>query len=408
MLEFFRIVQNEWIKLFRRRRFLVVLLLGLAMVGLFTYAQYHNVKNQERYASKEFQQQMIQQNIAGMEANLKDNPKLPADQKAGMEQEIKNQKDHLAKLDSLTSTEPVFDKQVLLKQIAETQKNIDQLPAQEKWQADTLELDKKILEYKLAHQLPSPDNNSPLPHYTTSGWHGIRDFLTIGPAIFIPLLSVLLVADIVSGEQTGGTIKLLLIRPASRTKILFAKYITSVSANLLVNILLFGLLTVSMLLVLGTKHGDDPTAVGVRTHLQTIVQGGGVQNMTVTDASHATIISMQSYAINGMLLTLLATVAMCTLGFFCSVLVRSAAVSTGLSMGIVIIGTILLSIGRTLTWKKYIITSDFNLPQAWAGGSIGDLSSGATLSESLLVLLVWTVVMYMAGHFLFRRRDILG
>lgn len=121
----------------------------------------------------------------------------------------------------------------------------------------------------------------------------------------------------------------------------------------------------------------------------------------------AVVISMQQYAINGMLLTLLSTIAMCTLGFLCSVLVRSAAVSTGLAMGVVIIGMIFLEIGRTMTWKKYLITSDFNLPVAWSG-QIGSVSGGGTLSESLIVLLVWTVVMYTAGHVLFRCRDILG
>jgi ABC-type Na+ transport system ATPase subunit NatA len=43
-----------------------------------------------------------------------------------------------------------------------------------------------------------------------------------------------------------------------------------------------------------------------------------------------------------MLLTLVGTIAMCTLGFFCSVLVRSAAVSTGISIAVIIIGTIII------------------------------------------------------------------
>jgi ABC-2 type transport system permease protein len=408
MLEFFRIVQNEWIKLFRRRRFLVVMLLGLAMVGVFAYSEHRNIKNQEYYASPEFQKQMMQQNIQRIESDLNNLPKIPADQKTGMEQELKSQKDQLAKLESMKSTAPVFDKAEVQKQIDDTQKAIDQLPENQKWQTGSLELQKMYLDYKLQHQIPSPSpSNDTMPYFITSGWHSIKDFLNVGPAVFIPLLSVLLVADMVSGEQTGGTIKLLLIRPASRTKILFAKYVTSVTANLLVNVVLFGLMTATMLLIAGNKFGNDPTAVGVRTSMQSIVDHGGIQNMMITDASHATIISMQSFAINGMLLTLLASVAMCTLGFFCSVLVRSAAVSTGLAMGIVIIGTILLSIGQSMTWKKYFITSDFNLPQAWSG-QMGGVGSTASLSESMTILLVWTVVMYFIGHFLFRRRDILG
>jgi ABC-2 type transport system permease protein len=45
--------------------------------------------------------------------------------------------------------------------------------------------------------------------------------------VHIPFLISLVAGDQLAGEATGGTFRLLLIRPASRTRILFAKYITT-------------------------------------------------------------------------------------------------------------------------------------------------------------------------------------
>jgi len=45
--------------------------------------------------------------------------------------------------------------------------------------------------------------------------------------VHVPFLISLVAGDQLAGEATGGTLRLLLIRPASRSKILFAKYITT-------------------------------------------------------------------------------------------------------------------------------------------------------------------------------------
>jgi ABC-2 type transport system permease protein len=45
--------------------------------------------------------------------------------------------------------------------------------------------------------------------------------------VHVPFLIALVAGDLIAGEATGGTFRLLLIRPASRTKILLTKYITA-------------------------------------------------------------------------------------------------------------------------------------------------------------------------------------
>ena len=47
-----------------------------------------------------------------------------------------------------------------------------------------------------------------------------RIFMQFGSSLFLPLLVIVIAADIVSSEHTEGTIKLLLTRPVKRWKIL--------------------------------------------------------------------------------------------------------------------------------------------------------------------------------------------
>jgi len=59
-----------------------------------------------------------------------------------------------------------------------------------------------------------------------NGWF-VTAFIMNSLHFHIPFLITLVAGDIVSGEATSGTVRLLLIRPPSRSKIITAKYLTS-------------------------------------------------------------------------------------------------------------------------------------------------------------------------------------
>ena len=75
-----------------------------------------------------------------------------------------------------------------------------------------------------------------------NGWF-ITGFIMNSLHIHIPFLITLVAGDMVSGEATSGTVRLLLIRPPSRSKIITAKYLTALfyTAGL---VLFFGVLCV--------------------------------------------------------------------------------------------------------------------------------------------------------------------
>jgi ABC-2 type transport system permease protein len=401
MLEFTRIFQNEWIKLLRRRRFVVVLLLGLALISFYTYARYHSEQNQRHFSSPETQNQLMDSQISQIEKQLKASNNLTAKQIDLMKQQIESLKQRKASIgNSNTATPPTK---------AELQQNVDQikisiaaLTPDQAVQKGQMQIQLLMAEYQLTHP---PGNQS----FSLTTWKAIQDFLRVGTLLFIPLLCVLLVADMVSGEQTGGTIKLLLTRPASRAKILFAKYVTAIIGAICIHIILFAVLTGGLLAFFGSSGGDKPIVIDVKYDQVNVVKDDGtIGTGLAANTTGAKVISMKEYSIKAMLLTLLATVAMCTLGFFCSVLVRSAAVSTGISIAVIIIGTIIVQAANGATWLQYILTPHFALQEAWTGSLSRDFGFPMSLMQSLLTLGVWTIGMYAIGHYIFKRRDVLA
>jgi ABC-2 type transport system permease protein len=401
MREFLRIFQNEWIKLIRRRRFAVVLLLGLALIAFYSYARYHDSENQKRYSSPAAQTRMMDNQIKQAENQLKTDTQMNDEQKKSLQKQIEDMKTSKANIGKNNTPKSVTKEDIQL-QIDGLKKSIASLAPDQAVQRGNMQIQLKVNEYQLTH-LPEAGVD-----YITS-WKSIQDFLGVGTQLFIPLLCVLLVADMVSGEQTGGTIKLLLTRPASRGKILFAKYFTSLVGAICIITVLLAVLTAGSLALFGSSGGTNATVVGVKYQQVDVLKDDGTMGTTLAPlATDAKVIPMRSFAIQSMLLTLVATIAMCTLGFFCSVLVRSAAVSTGISIAVIIIGTIVIHAMRGATWLKFFLTPNFDLSGAWAGSLSHDFGFPMSLMQSLIIIAVWVIGMYAIGHFIFKRRDVLA
>jgi ABC-2 type transport system permease protein len=400
MLEFIRIFQNEWIKLIRRRRFVVVLLLGLALISFYTYARYHQEQNQKRYNDPAAQMQMMDNQIKQVEKALETDKKLTAEQKDSMKKQIEDMK---LNKENIGKNKPVAPTKIEIQQnVDQTKAAIAALTPDQAGQRGQMEVQLKILQYQLTQPLTAPD-------YSLTTWKAIIDFLGVGTQLFIPLLCVLLVADIVSGEQTGGTIKLLLTRPASRVKILFAKYVTAIVGAICIHIILLAVLTGGLIAFFGTDGAANPAVVDVKyEQINGLQDDGTIGTQLVQVATDAKVIPMRTFAIKSMLLTLVATIGMCALGFFCSVLVRSAAVSTGISIAVIIIGTIIIHAMRGATWLKFFLTPHFGLPDAWTGSLSREFGFPMSLLQSLIILGVWVVGMYAIGHYIFKKRDILA
>ena len=82
--------------------------------------------------------------------------------------------------------------------------------------------------------------------------------------LFLPLLIIMLSADMVSGEASSGTIKLLLVRNVPRWKILLSKYLTLIILEILVVFIAFVLSAIISGFFFGFGGWLAPVATGFK------------------------------------------------------------------------------------------------------------------------------------------------
>jgi ABC-2 type transport system permease protein len=195
------LVQNECLKMFKKRRFHVVILILLALIPMFTYAQMRVAQNvQKQFGTTDWK----------------------ADQR---------------------------------QRINDWEKRMSSPRTPEEWKQN-LRVQMQIANYYL-----EKDINPASPNAVTF----TRDFVKNAIGLFIPLIIMVISVDIVSSEHSTGTIKLLLTRPVRRWKILMSKLITVVFFTSLIVLSTAVLCYLISGLVFGYGGWDAPVFVGLNT-----------------------------------------------------------------------------------------------------------------------------------------------
>lgn len=230
-----------------------------------------------------------------------------------------------------------------------------------------------VIDYHLEHNI-----------HTTEGtlWDGVNGSANL--VLIITVFTIIIAGDSLAGEFASGTIKLLLIRPASRVKILVSKYIS---------MLLFGmLLLLTLFLVSFAVNGilyrfgfmDLPlisvTAEGI------VVEKNMVLNLWKT------------YMLNG-----ISTVMYVTMAFMISSAFRSSTMAIGISIGTYFAGNILLEALHRFDWSKFLLFANTDLTQYLSGHPYQE---GMTLSFSIGMLAVYFLVFNLISWLMFTRRDV--
>ncbi|MBC1458018.1 ABC transporter permease [Listeria newyorkensis] len=156
------LVYNEQLKLYRKRRLLIILLLVAIIVGIFTYAQFRQHQEDEQKSGTTDWHVQVQQQIVDIENRLSSN-RIPDEYKKYM--------------------------RVTLGQ----------------------------LQYYL-----DEDVNPNAPGAPTF----LKSFVENGIGLLFPLFVMVIAADLISSESGSGTIKFLLTRPMKRWRILTSKFIS--------------------------------------------------------------------------------------------------------------------------------------------------------------------------------------
>lgn len=201
--------------------------------------------------------------------------------------------------------------------------------------------------------------------------------------LLITIFAVVVSADSVAGEFSSGTIKLLLIRPWSRSKILLSKYIALLMFALAMSALMFVGTLVLGLILFGGADG------------KTVSELLGVDNSS----------GPFSYIVQVYVLDYVDLIIVVTLGFMLSTIFRSGGLAIGLSMFIYFFGFIGSGILSQLDykWVDYLLFLHLGLKGYLNAAS--DMN-GLTLGFSLMVLAIYYVVFVGVTWLIFNRRDV--
>jgi len=202
----------------------------------------------------------------------------------------------------------------------------------------------------------------------------------------VSLLTIIVAAGIVANEFKWGTIKLLLIRPISRTKILASKY---------ASVLLFALFTLLFVLIFSWIIGAILFGVeGLNPYIVLNINGS------------LEYVSVIGEIISGYGYQLVNLVMMATFAFMISSVFRNSTLAIGTAIFLMMAGNSIVSFFADRTWAKYILFANTDLSQ-YANGNTPWIE-GMTLGFSVTVLIVYYVVFLALSWLFFTKRDVAG
>lgn len=211
--------------------------------------------------------------------------------------------------------------------------------------------------------------------------------------LFLPLLIIMLSADMVSGESSSGTIKLLLVRNVPRWKILLSKYLTLVILEVIVVFFAFVLSVIISGFFFGYGGWLAPVATGFK------VLAGKLDTTSVLN------VPQWQYSLMVYSLAFFVSVVVGSISFMISILVKSTAASIGIIMSTLVAGNF---ISFFLTdWKitRYMFMVNLRLTD-YLSGSFQPIE-GMNMLFSITVLLGWAIASIIVSFVYFTKQDIL-
>ena len=212
---------------------------------------------------------------------------------------------------------------------------------------------------------------------------------SIGTYIAIIVMIVVIVAGVsISEEFNKGTVKLLLVRPYSRTKILISK---------LIAVFITMLITTATILLLQFIIGG--IVYGFGTYMMNVVQFDFTTNSIVT---------LNIFAYLGLIF-------ICKLPIFILIGTLAFALSTlflnsPLAVALPILGYMgsdminMIAISYKLDWVKYFVTPNWDLSQYLFAGT--PMFSGISIEFSITICAIYFVIMLVASIVSFKKRNI--
>ncbi|AIQ11588.1 ABC transporter permease [Paenibacillus durus] len=209
-------------------------------------------------------------------------------------------------------------------------------------------------------------------------WNGFQ--ITVSVIFYLNMIfTVVIASDAVAGEFSWGTIKLLLIRPWSRSKILLSKYISMVLFSVLTTVLLVVCAYAASLILLPSGS-------------ETMTQSGW---------------SPEMFSAMFVLCRYVELFLTAALAFMVSSVFRASGLAIGLSLFIIFVKNLFIGFFNPdhYEWANYLPFSHMDL-SGYLASNTGP--GGATLGFSIAVLAAYYAVFLLLSWIVFNRRDVAG
>jgi len=335
-MKLFSLIENEVIKMISKKRLLFVLAILIVLISVFAYGQ--------------------NQTLARTKAQLS--------QRMG-----------------ITATD---DWRKLADQQLIDMKNRLDSPYMDDKNKSSLRVRMEQQQYNLDHNINPLEQSA--AKFTTK-------FMEQSIFLFLPLLIIMLAADMVSGESSSGTIKLLLVRNVPRWKILLSKYLTLIILEVLVVFFAFVLSAIISGFFFGFGGWQAPVATGFK------VLAGKL------DASNVFNVPQWNYSLMVYALAFFVAIVVGSISFMISILVKSTAASIGIIMSTLVAGNFISYFLSDWKITRYMFMVNLRLTD-YLSGSMQPIE-GMNMLFSITVLLGWTIASIIISFVYFTKQDIL-
>ena len=211
--------------------------------------------------------------------------------------------------------------------------------------------------------------------------------------LFLPLLIIMLSADMVSGEYSSGTIKLLVVRNVPRWKILLSKYLTLVVLEVVVVFFAFVIAAVISGFFFGFGGWQAPVATGFK------VLAGKLDTTGVLN------VPQWQYSLMVYSLGFFVAFVVGSISFMISVLVKSTAASIGIIMSTLVAGNFISFFLADWKLTRYMFMVNLRLTD-YLSGSFQPVE-GMNMLFSVTVLLGWAIASIIISFVYFTKQDIM-
>ncbi|TVP89472.1 ABC transporter permease [Alkalibacterium sp.] len=219
------------------------------------------------------------------------------------------------------------------------------------------------------------------------------EFAEQGIVLFIPLLVVILAADLVSGEFSKKTIKILLTRAVPRWKILLSKYLALLMMTTILVFIVAVLSTLVSFLFFRELGASEPVVTGF-----SVFEGQLVSDSTV-------LVSRLQYSVFIYSLVWFVSIIIASITLLISVTVDSSSSAIGILMASLIGGQFLQFFLAEWELVQYFFVTNLDLTR-YLTGSYQPVE-GMSLTFSILTLAVWGGLSLIFSFIIFNRKDVL-